>query len=89
MTDVSVVCMGPHWLMGKIKKINGTALLYDPRVYFFNGQSHAIMSLPGDPESINVDKCSFYYTLNQCEALSLYTKHTTVIDVVEAPRVII
>lgn len=84
---IYVVLMGLSWIVGKFKL--DKMQLEEPRLYFFNAKEHGCMSLPGNPTVITVPNGCLIYKLTDGETKDVYLKHTSPIDKVEIPKIIL
>jgi len=71
------------WLIGEKNVSRGSVYLKNPRIYVFNAKQHAVMSLPGEPAEVCVDKANFMYEAGG-DAEALYNKDTSKVVVPES-----
>lgn len=76
-------------MIGRFEAKNGSKFLYEPKLYIFNGKTHGILSLPGDPDVICIDNMTLGYELPAGEAYDLYVKSVSVIDVPQSDIVVV
>lgn len=81
---VVIVYVGLSWIIGTLDLRDNSSFVVEPKLYLFNGQSHGIMALPGDPPEIEIGRIGLMYELPPGEAMEIYKKATQVIDVAPA-----